>query len=460
MAKLLQSSKLGNRFKKINPDNVSDEKRVSESVSTESFEQKVDSSVSVTAGINFNDIENRYKSLLLAKIDSIPVWFEYSQEQQKDLISTFIVNKLSEENILFSDSDKNSLVENITSSILGFGPIDYLVKQENVDAIFINASSSVFIEISGKILNTEMKLTKKQLDFVVKHIKNISELLPPSDGDLIWNCKAGNLFITVVLYPVSGNGANIIIRKLKSCSSDKSLIEKGFCSQDIFDFIVCALNSRKNIIVSGDVSVGKTFFIDSLVKLALSNKRGAILQDYPQMLVDSDTLMKFYFSSIKNSYEYQNLFSSLMKLQPDFTVVDSNNPYIFNASVYSIYSGIGSILSARASSVETAISKFVNAISCEDNCTEKAAKLKFLTNFDYVIHIEKCADGVRRITSLIELTPAKTLAASFKFIAKWLDNHYELNIPQPLTSIKADELFKNGNGTSMRERFTSDIVAD
>ena len=52
------------------------------------------------------DFEFFLKKSLLEKIETIPVWFEYSLEKQKELITGFINNKLLAANKSISDEEK------------------------------------------------------------------------------------------------------------------------------------------------------------------------------------------------------------------------------------------------------------------------------------------------------------------------------------------------------------------
>lgn len=444
---MLQSSKLSFRFKNLSEeDSNSEAQNVSEN-EVDKVEQKS------------SDIYEVYKKLLMEKIESIPVWFDYSTEKQKELISSFVVNKLQSDNILFSDVEKNDLISKLVASVTGFGPIENLVKQKNVSAIFINASSTVHIEIGGKVLNTEIKLSDLQINFILKNIENISENKPDRDK-LIWNCKSENLVMSVILPPLSENGVCITIKKIFSYDM-KDFLDNGFLNKDIYDFLVSALKQKKNIIISGDVNSGKTALIDNFLSNVLTNKRCLVLEEFPQMNSDDINLLKYNISALKSDYEFKTFYSELLRMQGDYLIIDSNNPMFFTPCVSAIQANQGAILSLRSASVENAISKLVNAYIYEFQCNEKTAKLRFYTNFDYLVQINRCEDGVCRITSVIELIPAKTAIQCTKLIAKWQTDHFITDVPQPLTSIRAESFFpavpKSG---SMKERFYSKSMED
>ena len=96
---MLQSSKLSSRFKKIEKEETASEqpkKFVFSKLAGKPAEPQELPQEDEPKNV---DIENEFKNALTEKIDSIPVWFEYTSERQKVLIKSFVDNKLSAENI-------------------------------------------------------------------------------------------------------------------------------------------------------------------------------------------------------------------------------------------------------------------------------------------------------------------------------------------------------------------------
>lgn len=447
---MLQTSKLSNRFKnnekddivkekpkkfvfsksQINSQNVDNELNRENSVVEEQVPEK-------TLDIDF---ETELKKSLLEKIDAIPVWFEYTADKQKDLIKSFVENKLTSEAIKLSDNEKDDLIEKLFTSIMGFGPLDYLIAQDNVDAIYVNGINSVHIEINSKILNTEMKLNEKQINFILSNISSTSGVKFDNSKN-IWTCRVNNLLITIIMPNISQSGYNITIRK--SCDFDKDkLIQNNTMSKEIFDFILVMINSKKNIVISGDINSGKSTLLEVFLKSALEDKRAILLENFPSISTDFNTLMKF--SIDKHSDDYYLLLSNILKMTPEYIFSD------LNFVIPELSDIKGNISTLRASSVEDALSKLISSVISVDNIPEKYAKAKVLTNIDYIIQINRMNDGVRRVTSVVELTPARTAALSVKVIAKYEDDGYVTEIPQPLTSIRAESLLSEAGSMSSR----------
>ncbi|CCY63638.1 type II secretion system protein E [Clostridium sp. CAG:967] len=432
---MLQSSKLSSRFKKSENELQSNEpKRFV-------LEKTVQVQPDLEETSLDENLETELKKALLQKIEAIPVWFEYTPDRQKELIKTFVLNRLSAEGKTVSDNEADLLIEKLFTSVMGFGPLDYLIVQDNVSAIYVNGTNGVFIEISGKVLNTEMKLNDKQMNFILKNISNLADVKPDTK-DFIWNLKVRDMNISVILPPVSVNGANIIIKKAHSTDIN-SLLDKGLLNRELFDFLVSAIDSGKNIVISGDINSGKTALLDTLVSSSLTNKRTVLLEDVPQMSFRSDNITKFAVNTL--SGDLNILLTNILSMSPEHFIVDINTP----VSWISDYKG--TVITLRAGSVDAALTKLVSSMIAEEKFTEKYAKGKVLSDYDYIVQINKMSDGVSRITSVVELTPARTAALSVREIAKLVDNQYVTEIPQPLTSLRAESLISQAG--SMASRF-------
>ena len=130
---------------------------------------------------------------------------------------------------------------------------------------------------------------------------------------------------------------------------------------------------------------------------------------------------------------------------PDYILTDLNSP------LPQIPERNGIISTLCTSSPDSAFAKLVNSCILQDNLPDKNAKQSVLKNYDYIIQLNTI-DGVRRISSIVELTPARTSALSIKTIATWTNGIYKTNFPQPFTSMVAETLYSQAG--SMTARFS------
>ena len=406
----MDKSKFSNRFT-INDIDIVEETVLPENILTNIREEPEISEIS-----NKN-LEKEFKKLLLEKIDSTPVWFEYSKNRQKELIKSFIDGKILAENIQISDIDKDLMVDNLINSITNFGAVQDLLDKDNVQAVIINGTKSVHIEINGKILNTEINLSEKQLRFLISSISAMSGI---EEFKGIKNFVINNYSISVLGNDIC-SGTNITIKKQIKLDSD-FLIKNGTMSKEIYDFLISAIDMKKNIIISGSINSGKTTLIDALMPNSLKNKRAFLLENESQITTDFNTLVK-----LKNE---AGVIPYVAKSSPEYLVCDLNyiEPEFIDMK--------GVLLSVRANSADIALQALIG-MCVVGGLPAKFAKTKALKNFDYIVQLGKGEDGIIRVTSIIELSPAKTMQASVKTVAKYVDGQYVSEIPQPITSIRS-----------------------
>lgn len=438
---MLQSSKLSNRFKKVEKKEIKipaklsfPHKKLSDNNSTEL--ENYNKTVVETSPL----IEDDIKQALIEKIDAIPVWTDYSEEKQKELINSFVDKKLFDENFSMQAEDKQKLIDELYSTISGLGPLDYLVAQENVEAIFVNGTNSVHIEIDGKILNTEMALNEKQLGCVVGNISKLSKVII-NESKNIWNVRIDNLLISLVMPKISISGVNIFIRKLKNADRD-FIIDSSMMSKEVFDFLLYIIDEKKNIVLSGDINSGKTTLLEALINSAINDKRTVLLEDSHCIAYNSSLIMA-YSASFKDA-DFELLLSNVLKIEPEYIISDLNTP------ITEITDRKGVVSTLRACSVDAAFTKLVNSFAKYGNLSEKLAKTAVLNNYDYIIQINKLENGKRLVTSIVELTPARTAALSVRTVSKLVNGKYVNDFPQPLTSILADSLIAQSGSMSSR----------
>lgn len=104
----------------------------------------------------------------------------------------------------------------------------------------------------------------------------------------------------------------------------------------------------------------------------------------------------------------------------------------------------------RSSSITNAVMKYVMQTQFTQKTTEKQAKAKFASLFDYIIHIEKLSDGTYRLGSIMEITSTKSSSFVLNEILKLEDGCYVLDLPE-VPSVKSQETLSKSH-ISFRSR--------
>lgn len=316
--------------------------------------------------------DSLYESLL-EKVNTIPYWNEYDYDKKLNMVKNFV------KNLDFQVTDET--FENLMSYVVGFGSLQNLLDNEKVNAVFVNDINSVHIEISGRVFDTEIKLSKSMLQYILNFIGERAEK--------VYSCRIADYIVDVIKPDVCLNGVNISIRKIKSFDIN-SLIQAGMLTDELYNFLAEKIENKKRIVIAGGINSGKSTFLDTLVQACLSNKRCYIFEKSGQLSADG-----IKFDVLK--HDYTDLLSMVQKSMPDYIISDLNT-----------VDDIALISTLRADSIENAFQILVSKYS---DMSDKYAKLKVLNDFDYIVYLDDY-----KITSVVELKPAKTMALSVNVV--------------------------------------------
>ncbi len=144
------------------------------------------------------------------------------------------------------------------------GPLDEYFKDDNVTEIMVNGKDQILVERGGKLEIAEKRFVDDKelndvVDAMVKPIGRIvNEETPIVDARLLDGSRAN-----IVVPPISLMGPLVTIRKFsKKRLVIQDLIDFGTLTKNMAEFIRLCVESRKNIIIAGGSSSGKTTLLN------------------------------------------------------------------------------------------------------------------------------------------------------------------------------------------------------
>src|SRR6476620_9514277 len=77
-----------------------------------------------------------------------------SEEDLRRRVHEQLHAALAQERAPLSAADKAQLIQDVSDDILGYGPIDRLLKDDNISEVMVNGPDCVYVERSGKVEKT------------------------------------------------------------------------------------------------------------------------------------------------------------------------------------------------------------------------------------------------------------------------------------------------------------------
>lgn len=162
--------------------------------------------------------------------------------------------------------EKAELVDQVYSSIRGFGLLDSILKDDDITEVMINGPKEIFIEKSGRLkkLDEKFESEEKLVDIIRKIVgmagREVSEANPIVDTRLPDGSR-----VNVVMPPISLKGPIVTIRKFsKNPMTIEKLLEYGSITQEVADFLELLVRAKYNIFICGGTGSGKTTFLNAV----------------------------------------------------------------------------------------------------------------------------------------------------------------------------------------------------
>lgn len=354
---------------------------------------------------------------LSEKVASIPVWFEYSETEQRKLISDFLTNKLETtySDISFSNDEKEDIISLFMNSILGFGTLDYYISKDEIKSILASSDGTIFIDNGTSVNKEETTISTDQFERIYSGLKGQANMSDSSIGKI----RLNKLSITLFAPPLCEK--KILFEKLITDKVDFDyLINDESINNEIYEFIKKLIDERKNILIAAPSSGGKTALLSAIAEEVSLHSRCAVFENYP--IINSKTADNYILNSL-NENAINDLLNVTSRLKYDYALNDTGiiNSISDAAFEKGFYAGID------AETLTQAVTKLAAYRIYNEKCTEKQAKAFIASKFDYIFILEKNEKSLFKISSIAELSLNKTGSLVLTEILKYSDNSYMYN---------------------------------
>ena len=326
-----------------------------------------------------------------------------------------------------SNGERACLFNLIDGEVNGFGPITYLMKDDNITEIMVNSPSEIYIEIDG-MLQKENTISFVNNEHIIRTIerlveptgKNIDVNHPMIDARLDDGSR-----INAVIPPLSRNPIITIRKFKKNIVNMDNLIGNGSLTPYMARFLEAAVKARLNILVSGGASAGKTTLLNILSNYIPNGERIVTIEDVRELNLNQEHVVSL---ETKNSnYDgvgevtVRDLVRNSLRMRPDRIIIGEVRGSEAFDMLQAMNTGHdGSLTSVHANGAKDAIKRLETMVLMDGLDVPVKAIREYVNDaLDLVVHIARMKDGRRKITDISEVITGKDgtleLVNIFKF---------------------------------------------
>jgi pilus assembly protein CpaF len=288
-------------------------------------------------------------------------------------------------------------------------PIEHLILDPEISEIMVNGPERIFIEKAGYLHAVPgVKLTHESLMVAVKNIArrlgdDISEAKPILDSRLPDGSR-----VAAVLPPCSIHGVALTIRKFNSHKFKmKDLIGVGTLTPELAAQLEDYVAQRKNILICGGTSSGKTTLAKVLTEFIPNHERIVLIEDTAEIQIQKENVLRFEARRQQNglpAVTIRDLLKATLRHRPDRIILgEIRGGEAFDLLQLLNTGHAGTLSTVHANSAAQGISRFTTCVLQSGvEMPYRAIKTNIGDSLDVVIQIER-RPGTRFVSQVLEI---------------------------------------------------------
>jgi pilus assembly protein CpaF len=318
---------------------------------------------------------------------------------------------LGREQVPLSAPDRARLFQDVTDDVLGYGPIDGLLKDPDVTEVMVNGPSRVYVERGGKLTLTPATFAddahlRRIIEKIVAQVgRRVDEATPMVDARLPDGSR-----VNAIIPPLAVGGPFLTIRKFaKDPYTVQDLINFGTLSPATADFLEACVKGRLNVIVSGGTGTGKTTALNVLSSFIPEDERVVTVEDAKELQLRQDHVLSLESRPAnvegKGEVRIRDLVRNALRMRPDRIVVGECRGGEALDMLQAMNTGHdGSLTTVHANTPRDSLARIETMVLMAGmDLPVRAIREQMASAIDLIVQLTRLRDGSRRITHVSEV---------------------------------------------------------
>ncbi len=303
------------------------------------------------------------------------------------------------------------LAHDARNELLGFGPIQHLIEDDDVSDIVVNGPYSVFVERAGRLSAVPVRFNNDaHVIRVIQRIlaplgRRLDESTPMVDARLPDGSR-----VNAIIPPIALDGPCLSIRKFrKNPLSADDLLKLGSITQNELDYLYKRVSMRTNLIIVGGTGSGKTTFLNLLSQWVPDNERIVTIEDAAELRLRHPHVVRLETRPPnlegERAITARDLVRNALRMRPDRIIVGEVRGDEVLDMLQAMNTGHdGSMTTLHANNVRDAISRLeLLAGFAGYNGNEATLHGQIGAAIQLLVQVSRLSNGQRRVMSITEV---------------------------------------------------------
>lgn len=347
--------------------------------------------------------------------------------QRNTFVKQNIINVYAQTQLKLPEDLRKEIFNQVLNDLLGYGPIQALLDDEDITEIMVNGPKKVFIEKKGQLTKSNVSFDDdghvlRVIDRIILPLgRRVDADTPTVDARLPDGSR-----VNAVVRPVAIDGPSITIRKFrKDKLKTEDLINFGSLTKQMAEFLEACVKARFNIVISGGTGSGKTTLLNVMSGFIPESERIITIEDAAELQLQQDHVMRMETKSANidglHAVSIRELVKNSLRMRPDRIVVGEVRGGEALDMLQAMNTGHdGSLTTVHANTPRDAISRIETLVLMAGmDLPLKVVRQQISSAVDVIVQQTRLKDGQRKVTAVTEVAGMEgdiiVLSDIFKF---------------------------------------------
>ncbi|WP_434810357.1 CpaF family protein [Microbacterium sp. bgisy189] len=306
--------------------------------------------------------------------------------------------------------DEASCVRDVLALVAGFGPLQVLLEDPEVEEIWINAPDKVYVARHGRSERAPFVLTETAVRELVERMLHATGRRVDLSQPFVDASLPDGSRLHVVIPDVTRRHWAVNIRKfLRAYRGLDALVGAGSLDREAAEVLTAAMRDGRSVLVSGATHAGKTTMLGALIGACPSDHRIVTVEETFELDLRAPDVVSLQGRqpSLEGTGEIslRRLVKEALRMRPDRLVVGEVRDAEALDLLLALNTGVPGAATIHANSATEALRKLAALpLLAGRNIDHGFVLPAIASSVDLVVHCTKDRDGHRRVAEIVATT--------------------------------------------------------
>ncbi|NBQ91275.1 MAG: CpaF family protein [Betaproteobacteria bacterium] len=319
---------------------------------------------------------------------------------------------LDDSNLPFNAQERLQVVADIEHEVMGLGPLEPLLQDDEVSDIMVNGAAQVWVERQGRLQPAPVRFDdephlRRTIDRVVARVgRRVDDQSPMVDARLPDGSR-----LNAIIPPLALDGSAVSIRKFsRQALTLARLVEMGSITAEMGLLLQALVRAKLNVLISGGTGTGKTTLLNILSAAIPPQERVVTIEDAAELRLQQPHVVRLETRPANTEgageVSQRALVRNALRMRPDRIILGE----VRGAEAFDMLQAMntgheGSMATVHANNARDALLRVENMVGMgPTGLNSRVARQLIASALSVVLQLQRLADGSRRLVSISEVT--------------------------------------------------------